>query len=400
MAAPAMNGGLNPRHATLVERTVTLPLKLALTSTAVEYFRSKQYALGRVSTANGSEGYGFTLSSLSLARLKAMLRRAFISQVEAAHPDLMAFRSPLMELSKCLCTHVLLKRFTREVVAHTLGSEPVKQWKRAHPSAPLDSASLFGSSMDSAGAVVWEQDARMIRNSLLEPLFKQIDHARDLEREEKEERREFCNSCFEDVSPSLWTLVARIHAQWRNRSFLNSIGEMLDAYLRRTAIAEYLSLMLAEIVAYLQNLNMGQYVIRRYHQQISRASLMRNEALRERILGEMVKDAEKTCVTWSLDAEPRATCQRSTLGITLFNRDIMPGRMQDEFRERSGMSLVSQSLNDFMRDPTAEHVDIGLGLSYLSHLRDVCAEHGASFASSIHHAPKGNVALITCSLQF
>ena len=378
--------------------TLTLPLKLALTAAAAEYFRARQHTLGRVQTAGGGESYGLQMESVSLPRLKAMLRRGFVSRVEVAHPDLMAYRSPLMELSKTLCTHVLLKRFTREVVAQTLGSEPVRQWKREHPSSPLDSASLFGSAGDSPS--VWEQDARMIRNSLLEPLFKQIDHARDLEREEKEERREFCNACFEDVSPSLWTLVARIHAQWRNSAFLNTIGGMLDACLRRTAIAEYLSLMLVEVVAYLQNLNMGQYVISRYHQQISRSSLMRNEALRGRILGEMVKDAAKTTVTWAVDAEARPANQRSTLTITLFNRDIIPGRMQDEFRERSGASLVAQSLSEFMRDPASEHVDIGLGLSYLSHLREVCAEHGASFTSNIHHETKGNVALISCQLSF
>jgi hypothetical protein len=71
--------------------------------------------------------------------------------------------------------------------------------------------------------------------------------------------------------------------------------------------------------------------------------------------------------------------------------------MQDEFRARSGTSLVEQSLSDFT---TTDHVDIALGLSYLSHLREICLEHGVSFTSSIHHEARGNLALITCSLQF
>jgi hypothetical protein len=382
------------------ERVLRIPLKIAFTEIAVRYFIMNNKKLGKIRMAENTEEHGLKVEGISLQNLKAMLKLGYISRMEVAHPDLLSMRSEIIELTKFLCQNLLFFRFDKELLDYVIKSNTIKLWNRTNPTNQINEGTIQKLPGVVSDAQKTEQEARLIKNFLLEPLFKQIDLSRSIEKEDKAERKELCLRYLENVTHNTWALISFVYSKTREKEFLLTISQMLDAFIKKSPIAEYLSLMLIELIAYIGNLNMLQFVAARYEKNISVSQLLKNPALRMRLIGEMEKEDEQTYLIWGISYNPSTPSVKHKLTVSIFNKGFGYSKVFDELSRKTTANIVELNLHDFLQNSQGEQFNTELGLNYLSYLKEACTDLGLYFVSSIHRLPKQDLALINCVLQF
>ncbi len=389
-------------HSTVhADKVLRLPLKIALTEVAVRYFLMSNKKLGRVRMAETEDEYGLKVEGISLQNLKAMLKLGYISRMEVANPDLLSLRSEVIELTKFLTQNLLFFRFDKELLDFILKTSVVKQWNRANPTHQINEISILKLPPGVGDSIKNGQELQLIKNFLVEPLFKQIDLSRSIEKEDKAERKDLCMRYLENVHSSTWNLISFIYSKNREKEFLLQISEMLDNFVKKSPIAEYLALMLIELIAYIGNLNLLQFVAARYEKNITIGQLLKNPALRMRLISEMEKEDEQTYLIWGISSNPTTPTAKHKLNVSIFNKGFGYSKVFDELSKKtSSGQIVELNLHDFMQSSQSEQINTELGLNYLSYLKDACKDLGIYFVSSIHKLAKQDLALINCHLQF
>jgi hypothetical protein len=392
--SPASHSGSRP------EQILRVPLKIAFTDVAVRYFLTNNKKLGKIRMAENVEEPGLKVEGISLSNLKAMLKLGYISRMEISHPDLLSMRSEIIEITKFLCQSLLFFRFDKELLDYVLKTSAVKQWNRANPTHQINGASTLKLPPMGNEPQKIEQEFRLIKNFILEPLFKQIDHSRNIEKEDKAERKDLCLKYVENVHHNTWSLIAFAYSKNREKEFLLSISEMLDNFIKKSPISEYLSLMLVELIAYIENLNMLQFIAARYEKNITVGQLLKNPALRLRLIGEMEKEEEQTYLIWGVGYNPNTPAAKHKLNVSIFNKGFGYSKVFDEVARKTAGNIEEANLHDFLQGSQSDQFNTELGLNYLSYLKDACKDLGIYFVSSIHKLAKQDLALVNCHLQF
>ncbi len=377
-----------------------IPLKIAFTDIAVRYFLTNNKKLGKIRMAENVEEHGLRVEGISLQNLKAMLKLGYISRMEVSHPDLLSLRSEVIELTKFLCQNLLFFRFDKELQDFVLRTSVIKQWNRSNPTNQINEGSILKLPSMITESQKIEQEYQLIRNFILEPLFRQIEITRTIEKEDKVERKELCLRYLESVHHNTWALISFVYSKNREKEFLLSISEMLDAFIKKSPISEYLALMLVELIAYIGNLNMLQFVAARYEKNITVGQLLKNPALRMRLIGEMEKEEEQTYLIWGVSYNPNTPAAKHKLNVSIFNKGFGYSKVFDEISRKTSSNIVELNLHDFMQTSQSDQLNAELGLNYLSYLKDACKDLGIYFVSSIHKLAKQDLALINCHLQF
>jgi hypothetical protein len=390
----------NPSYPEQAEKTLRLPLKLALTEVAVQYFLLRNKRLGKIRLAENTEEHGLEVKAISIRNLQTMLKLGYISLIETAHSDLLSYRSEVFDLTKLLVQALLFLRFDREIMDYALKKESFVHLRRANPSLRSDSPADIKKLLTTLESKKQEQDHQMIRNFLVTTIFKQISLSRDISKEDKEERKQLCLSYLDNLGYPAWTLIALAYTEKKDRIVLLDFAGMLRNFIRKSSVAEYLSLMLIELISYIENLNMLQFINTHYDKRLTFEQLLRSPDLRQRLVAEMEKDEERTYLTWDISYNPQSTVSRHKLTVSIFNREFGYGRVFDEINRKANVNVVEQSLHDFIRGSASPLVDAELGLNYLSYLKDACTDLGIYFVSSVHRLPKSDLAMVNCHLHF
>jgi hypothetical protein len=394
------DGSTASRPAVHADRVMRIPLKIAFTDIAVRYFLTNNKKLGKIRMAENVEEHGLRVEGISLQNLKAMLKLGYISRMEVSHPDLLSLRSEIIDLTKFLCQNLLFFRFDKELQDFVLRTTAIKQWNRANPTNQINEGSILKLPAAITESQKIEQEYQLIKNFILEPLFRQIEITRTIEKEDKVERKELCLRYLESVHHNTWSLISFVYSKNREKEFLLAISEMLDNFIKKSPIAEYLALMLVELIAYIGNLNMLQFVAARYEKNITVGQLLKNPALRMRLIGEMEKEDEQTFLIWGVSYNPNTPAAKHKLIVSIFNKGFGYSKVFDEISRKTSSNIVELNLHDFMQTSQSDQLNAELGLNYLSYLKDACKDLGIYFVSSIHKLAKQDLALINCHLQF
>jgi hypothetical protein len=381
------------------ERLLKVPLKIAFTEAATRHFIMSKKRLSRIRMGENAEEYGLEVSSITVRSFRTMLRLGYIARVEVAHPDLLSLREEIIELTRLLFQSLLDQRFGKEVLNLILRSDAVRHWNRANLANPINESALEGHTTLGIDPGRVEQDCTLFRNSLLGPMFRRIDLSRSLEKEDKVERRELCHHYLDSLPPRLWTLIAFVYGENREREFLRATEEAMDAFVRKAPISEYLALMLVELVAYVGNLNTLLFVRTRYERGVTLGQLLQNPSLRARLMGEMAKEDHQTHLIWDVGTSAAAAGPRNKLNMSIFNRSFGQGDTLAEITRKTNEGVVELNLEDFLQNSRADYLNAQLGLSYLSYLREACSQLGIYFVSSVHRLARQDLAMISCHLQ-
>lgn len=380
--------------------TFEIPLRISLTEEGINFFIRNKKKLNRFQLADGSEAYGIHLKAFSLPSLQQMMHHNYITRFEIAQTEFMAKRQEILDFSKLIVYGMLYRKFDASIFSSMINSDLIRQWNRNNPANPIDDKTRINESF--LEGVLAKNTSRVneVKNEILAPINRDINENSSLLPEEKNIQLLSSERYLDKLRPLIWFILSRYKDSPDYLSLIELIRRTLVNFLEKSKIAEYLSLMILELLANAENTNLHAYARKGGKGAVDPEKVLYDPKLRSSLIKEMENAGEQIYLDWRVRGMNAANSSGERLEVTLYNRDSEYREMRDKINDKKGLNMREKSLTEFYQQAPASAPNTELGLYYLSYLSEECRKVGIRFESNVHQISNRDLTIITLQLQF
>ncbi|PIE04707.1 MAG: hypothetical protein CSA76_02895 [Spirochaetales bacterium] len=368
-----------------------------LTDSGVSFFMQKGYKLSKIPTAEGAQQYGVKLAQVSPSSFQHMLRIGYLSRLELSRPEFTSVRSDLMDFSKLIFFGMLYHHYDQVVFDMLINSSIIKEWNRANPGNIIDSQTrindLFLQEVLSRNA----GQIKSIRKAITAPLIERVGNNSSLQADEINNMIFMTEKFMDFLRPFNWFMLSRFSSYEGHRQLIQETSNMLDLYIRRAVIADYLTLLLMELAISAETLNIISFAKKNLGESVDARALLFDPARRDALVEALKKAGADLTIAWSIrNAALSVPGSGKKLELIIYNREAAYHELKEKVEEKmkSGKGV---SLSQFYKSTAAGNSE--MGLLYLGYLQEECNKVGIRFTSHVGES-KGDVPSLSVTLQF
>jgi hypothetical protein len=342
------------------------------TEEGVTYFIRNGRRLIRFITSDEREEYGIRLVNFSPATVQKLMRLGFVRTIDMPVEDIVPHRRDIMDFSKLITYGMLYMQYDHEVYQDLVKSPLVSRWNRRNAKYSIDHGTRVEPRRLTPLLQKREDAYLELRGRLLAMVEHHLDSVSSLDESERRIARWTAEKFLDALDPLFWFMLLANEGREESEALLSAAGKRLVDYLERASIAEYLALLLIELLMHLHHST--------------------DEEDREESTG--------FSILWKIRKRKERQGDRGRMHIVLSNHRARYEEVQGTFKDRSSLS-ADRSLQDFYRDASLSggESERSLGLYYLSFLSEACRRQGISFESFVNQPASGQ-ALLNLILQF
>lgn len=376
--------------------TLDLPLKIILTEEGINFFIRNKKKLNKFKMADNMEAYGIGMSQISPSTVQQMMNINYVSKIEISRIEFLTKRQDIIDISKLIIFEILYERFDSEIFEVMLKSDMIIAWNRNNPGHIIDQKTKINDNYLTEVLTQKGDQVSQIEDEILHPLRHEIDHNTKLLPEEKNIQLLLSEKYLKKLRPLIWFLFSRNQGTKDFLFLLNDIRSTLKKYLEKAKIAEYISLMILELLSQAENTNLVSCASKLYKRKISINNLLFDQTLRSKIMEELEKNNERLYLSWNFT--PRTGGQQ--VEITIFNKESEYNSMKDNINAKKTIEIKEKSLTEFYGDSSETQTNSDLGMYYLSYLSDACKKVKVKFESNVHQIVASDLTVINLKLVF
>ena len=367
------------------KRILELPIKLILTQEGSTFFIKQNKKLLRFSLAGNVEEYGISMETFTPDSVQRLVLANYISKVEIARPELASSRQEVMDLSKLLVYSLLYKQYDAFIFKEMLNSDAIKKWNRLNPLNIIDEKTNINEQFLEK---VLRKNEHLIydtKQEVLAPFYAFITKTTTLDPEEKNLQLFLSEKFLNNLRPFIWFIITKFKDAPHFDSLIRTIRSSLIEYMDKTKIAEYISLMLMELILSAGNINMRTEAKLQFPNLKDPQEALVDPKIRQHLVNELQRKGDMVFVSWKLGGGSVTSIgTQGKLQIEVYNKRKCDDAMKINFNDKKQADITRNSLSDFYRalpegsDPTS------LGLYYISYLNDACEKVNIRFESSVN----------------
>lgn len=375
-----------------------LPIKLIFTQTGINFFIRSNKKLNKFVMADDTVKYGVSFSEVTPSAVQHMLLLGYIERIEISRVEFTSRRADLIDLTKVLVYGNFYRQFNDEVSHLILNSKVVKKWNRNNPSSIIDSKSAINESF-LADFLKDENIKKQILKEIASTAAINIKQDDKLLKEEKRIKLFLIERFVNGIRPVCWFVLHRFRGDENYSEVINEVSKVLDLYLDRSSIAEYLSLVIMELLTAGENSNLKSYVDEVYKGQIRSEELMIDPKVRNRLFGEMEKRKDFLSLAWTI-GNPNTTSigTENRLKILIYSKELVFDHMKDMLDENSDTSHIGKNLNDF--DDQEVGFNTEMGMNYINYLNEACKKVSIRFKPFVYKIRNNNNSVVCLDFSF
>jgi hypothetical protein len=377
--------------------SIDLTPHVILTNDGVGFFMDKGYKLSRISMADGSEQYGIKMAKVSPNSFQHMLRIGYLAQLEIARPEFTTVRSDLMDFSKLIVFGFLYKQFDQVLFDMLVGSSMIKDWNRANPGNIIDEKTKINDKFLNDVLAQNAEQLKSIRKAITAPLLERIATDTSLQADEKNIMIFLADRFLEYTRPFIWFILTRFSSDIEHKELIQRTRKQLDLYIRRSKIADYLTLLLMELAISAETLNMMSFAERAYGEGTDTRVMLFDPVKREALMKAMEKTQTNLTIAWKIGSTNGSSIgTENKLELIIYNREAEYLELKEKVEEKMKSGSIV-SLGQFYKSSSAGNAE--MGLLYLGYLQDECDKVGMRLTSRVGEA-RGGIPSITLTVHF
>ena len=365
------------------KRILDLPIKLVLTQEGSTFFIKQNKKLLRFILAGNVEEYGISLDSFVPENVQRLILADYVSKIEISQSELVSSRQEIMDLSKLIVFSILYRQYDIYIFKEILKSPVIKKWNRLNPTSIIDGKThinqqYLASILKKNEDVIYET-----KNEILEPLYRFINKNSTLSPEEKNLQLFLSEKFLNNLRPFVWFIITKFKTAKDFDLILRTIRTSLTDYMDKTRIAEYISLMLMELILSAENMNMRQEAKRLFPNIEDPQEALFDPKIRQLLIEELKKKNELVFVSWKIGGGSTSSIgTQGKMQISLYNRADSSEAVKENLNDMKKADVNKNSLIDFYR-ALPEGTDVcSLGMYYISYLIDECEKVNVRFESN------------------
>ena len=377
-----------------------LPLKVILTEVGASHFIQNKKKLLRIRLADSTEEYGISLDSFSGQTIQHMVLVDYVSKLEISMPEFSSSRQDVMDLTKLVVFSLLYKQFDKDAYAAIIDSDCIRKHNRTNPSQIIDERVKVADRQVLFHLSSREDVVEKARKAILDPLWLSIRDNPELTAEERNVFMLMTEKFLVLMSRLNWYIITRFYGQPGFEEISGRIHSLLETYMEKSKVAEYISLMVMELAMNCENSNMRQQAKRMYKGHPDVDTLLYDPEVRERVIAEMVRKHELVFLSWRLGGGSSSIGKQGRLQITLYDKDDEFQVVKESIETKKTADLSKRSLIDFYKELPEGSEGVDLGLYYLSYLDEACRKVNVKFDSLVNQYSVSNLMVITLVFNF
>lgn len=378
-------------------KVINLTPHVLLTNTGVGFFVEKGYSIKKIQTADGSEQYGVRLAKVQPTSLQHMIRIGYLSRLELNRPEFSSVRPDLMDLSKLVIFGLMYRQFDRVLFDMLIESPLIKDWNRNNPLNIIDNKTRINDSYLNDVLSRNADQFKSMRKAITAPLLDKIASDKSLQADEKNAMIFLADRYLDYSRPFVWFILTQFSDSENHKDLIKQTRLHLDLYIRRSKIADYLTLLLMELAGSAETLNLIAFAERTQGRRADIRALQFDSVKRESMMKAMKKADTNLTLAWRVgDLHSYSIGTENKFELIIYNRDSayaeIREKMEENLSSRKGVSLES-----FYKSMTAGNSE--MGLLYLGYLQEECTKVGMRFTSRVS-TEKDGIPSIILTVQF
>ncbi|MBR4449827.1 MAG: hypothetical protein IKS30_06455 [Treponema sp.] len=380
--------------------SLNLPLKVILTEEGASHFISHKIKLLRFRLADNIEEYGVSLNPFSPQSLQNMILVNYISKIEISMSEFVSLRQEVMDLSKVVVYSVLYKQFDRQVFADLIQTDCVRKHNRANPSQLIDERTKMSENQLRAQLSQRQPIVNLAKKEILDPIWKSVMENKDYSLEEKNIYLLMTEKFLNRLSLMNWYIITKFYKTDGFSQINLAIRHLLQVYMEKSRVAEYISILVMELALNSENTNMRKEAKIMYNGIDDTDSLIYDPEVRAKIIAELKRKHEQVFISWKLGGGSSAIGKQGRLQITLYNKDDEFQEVKENIESKASADTNKKSLIDFYRELPEGQESTDLGLYYLSYLDDACKKVNVKFESIVNQFSSSDLTVINLVFNF
>lgn len=379
---------------------LNLPLKIILTQEGSTFFIRQNKKLLKFKLADNVEEYGISLDEFTPATVQRLLLIDYISKIEISKPEFVSSRQETMDLTKLIVYSVLYRQYDAYIFTQILNSNVIKKWNRYNPANIIDEKTHINENFLRSVLKKNEQIIFEAKQEILSPLYAFINKNTSLLPEEKNIQLLLSEKFLNNLRPFTWFIITKFRDADEFDSILRIIRSSLTEYMDKAKIAEYIALMLMELVINAENTNLRKEVKNMYKGSIDPNTVMFDPNIRKKVIAELERKHELVFVSWKLGGGSTSIGTQGKLQITLYNKDDQSETVRESINDKKNADLKKKSLIDFYKEIPEGEEDTNLGMYYLSYLSEACEKVNVRFESMANQFRDSDLTVINLAFIF
>ncbi len=379
---------------------LNLPLKIILTQEGSTFFIRQNKKLLKFKLADNVEEYGISLDEFTPATIQRLLLIDYISKIEISKPEFVTSRQETMDLSKLIVYSMLYRQYDSYIFSQILSSDVIKKWNRLNPANIIDEKTHIN---DNFLRSILKKNEKIIyeaKQEILSPLYTFINKNTSLLPEEKNIQLLLSEKFMNNLRPFTWFIITKFKDADGFDTILRTIRTSLTEFMDKAKIAEYISLMLMELVISAENTNLRKEVKNMYKGTVDPNTVMFDPNIRKKVIAELERKHELVFISWKLGGGSTSIGTQGKLQITLYNKDDQSETFRENLNDKKNADLKKKSLIDFYREIPEGQEDSNLGMYYLSYLSEACEKVNVRFESLANQFRDSDLTVISLTFVF
>ncbi|CEM62634.1 hypothetical protein DWQ65_06930 [Treponema phagedenis] len=383
------------------KQMLELPLKLILTDEGTTFFIKRNKKLLRFKLAGNVEEYGISLEKFMPETIQRLLLADYISKIEISKSEFVSSRQEIMDLSKLIVFSVLYRQYDDFIFKQILNSPVIKRWNRVNPASIIDEKTHIN---ERFLANILKKNEQLIYDSkqeILTPMYSFINKNDQLRPEEKNIQFFLGEKFLNNLRPFTWFIITKFKSSADFETLLKTIRSSLAEYMDKTRIAEYISLMLMELILSAENMNLRKEAKKLYPDLTDGQEALFDPNIRRRLVAELERNQELVFVSWKLGGGSTTSIgTQGKLQVTLYSKNEQSEAVKNNLNDIKNTDVNKNSLIDFYRDLPEGQQDSNLGMYYISYLSEACEKVNVRFESSANRFENSDLTVINLSFMF
>ena len=376
---------------------IEIPLKVSLTAAGVEWFVRNHRKLARLPMADSRLAYGIAMTTVPASSLQKMINIDYVAEVELARLEYSSKSKEIIDLTKLIAHRLLFKKFQSETYRMLVGSALIQRWNRQNPGHCIDLDTAFDQSyLDSLFSRI-ASEIPAVSLDIQGPLARKHASRQALSDDERRLRGYLSDAFVLSASRLLWCVLARSRGQPEYGALVEQLRGMLEAYIEKAVVSEYLALMVVELLGFTEV---------SHHQQVAGRVLRANrrpmteESMRSEVRRRMEAENDFLSLTYQLGSKGLSIGTEHRLRVTICNQEPQGyQRIKDQLEALISADGRGRPLLDFSRKIPDQRVNTELGLYDLSYLQKECEKQNVHVEVSMSRVPRNDLTLINLTLQ-
>jgi hypothetical protein len=383
------------------ERLITLPLKVILTQEGSTFFIKKKRKLLKFKLAGNVEEYGIALEQFDPSTIQRLILMGYVAKIEVSKSEFITSRQEVMDLSKLVVFSVLYNQYDEFVFNQLINSAIIKKWNRQNPANIIDEKTHINEKLLANVLEKNKEELHKTKKEILEPLHSFIMSNATLEPAEKNVQLFLSEKFLDHIRPFTWFIITKFKkSEEQFAELLKTLRSSLVEYMDKTKIAEYISLMLMELIINAENTNLKKELGLLFPDMKDSPDALLDPAIRRRLVLELEQKEELVYVTWKISGGNASLGATGKIQITLYTKNEEAERVKASLNDVKSTDTEQNSLLDFYKKSEEGADPTNMGMYYISYLSEACEKVNVRFESNVNQFADSDLTVMNMFFMF